>query len=655
VRQFLSALPVGDHEYEISIGTSADAVAHGGLVSPVFPAFGEPTDGLDGSSGLLLCFADSPSALLSVVQNALPRRHRSRTLMTYGLASVLVAGDIDELREIESNHRDLVAASELWPLSSGKLVATDIERQVRQVEQVVLNPIERDDLPYDAACQVRQLNVSLALAIHRASVFTPELTAALQAIAAAASDLVDALPAAGEDWTVDDVSMHHYYLSRLLEINAGLAMVISQTLGGVPPLLNSEYPVGEYSLLGIGTAARALWSFYHHLRRCFASANHAQRLRVNGESVVSFDPFVNSQSLDYTKWRNALARLPALPDAEQRVAAPHLLHFSSRFGFHETAYTLGASWQSLHASSSREWHLLTLTHEFIHSQVRHLTAAIYPRTLDWARLKELYRGAAPENALESMQAALVGAMARYAAAREASESVGSDEDVLESDGYIIDPTPQELGDILAYGLRYLQEIVVHVLDFLYTFHGDSSTYLSAIWQSWSTVPSVTERTHDYLLRSLCAIASDSVMPDQSTTEVFRSAVEVATKDLRRIAEEFGSPVVDQALAYLEDVEGSERLEIEFSQAYFVARFTREFLFDPDVATALSEDDLTALGDPGGPIYVFEPGEYPDSPIESPLAFLSDRFRRETKVAGENLEFASLWQLVMLVDPRAKDW
>ena len=427
MRQFLSALPIGDHTYEISIGTSAGAVSRGGLVSPVFPAFGEPTEGLDGASALLLCFADSPSVLLSVIQNQLPRRHRSRTLLTYGLASVLVAGDIDELRQLESDHQDLVAASELWPLSSGKLVVTDVERRVRRsAQQVVLDLIERDDLPYDAACQVRQLNVSLALAMHRASVFTPELAAAFQAIAKAASGLVGALPAAGEDWTVDDVSKHHYYLSRLLKINAGLAMVISQTLGGVPPVLNSEYPVGEYSLLGIGTASRALWSFYHHLRSCFAAGNHAQRLRVNGKSVVSFDPFVKWQDLDYTKWKNAPAALPALPGAEQRAAAPHLLHFSSRFGFHETAYTLGASWQSLHASSSREWHLLTLTHEYIHSQVRHLTAAIYPSKPDWDRLAALYRGAEPENALESMQASLLGAMARYAAAREASASVGSE-------------------------------------------------------------------------------------------------------------------------------------------------------------------------------------------------------------------------------------
>ena len=655
MRQFLSALPLGDENYQISIGQSADAVRHGGLVSPVFPAFGEATQGLDGASALLLCFADSPSALLRAIQNQLPRQYRSRTLISYGLASVLVAGDIDEIRALEAGHRDLIAASELWPLSGGKLALGDVERRVRPAQAVVLEPIERNDLPYDAACQVRQLNVSLEMAIHRASVFTPELVAAFTSISAAASDLVDALPAAGDDWTVDDVSKHHYYLSRLLEINAGLAMVISQTLGGVPPVLNSEYPVGEYGLLGIGTATRALWSFYHHLRSCFVQANHAHRLRVNGASVVPFDPFLRLRDLDYTKWKDAPGRLPALPNAEPRAAAPHLLHFSSRFGFHETAYTLGASWQSLHASSSREWHLLTVTHEYIHSQVRHITAAIYPSKPDWARLSALYRGAEPQNALESMQIALIGAMARYAAAREASASVGGEWLVLESDGFIQDPTPEQLSDLLAYELRYLQEIVVHVLDFLYTFHGQSSTYLAAIWQSWSTVPSVTERIHDYLLRCLCALAADAVMPEQSSTDVFKAVLALATEDLRNLAADFRSPVVDQAVAYLEDTDGRERLEIEFSQAYYIARFTREFLYDPAIATALSKDDLAALGGQGGPVYVFEPGEYPDDTIGSPLAFLSDRFRGEEKTAGPELEFASLWQLVLLADPLDKDW
>lgn len=657
MRQFLSALPLGDQTYKITIGPSTDAVSRGGLVSPVFPAFQLPLDELDdAATGLLLCFPEDPAGFLSVIQNELPRDLQSKTMISYGLASVIVMGQVDELRDLASAQQDRLTAFELWPLTKLQLVEREIERYARDATSTPLVPIPTASLPYDAGCQVRQLNVNLALALHRAATYAPELVGAFTALAEAVALLVDRFrPAGGSDWTVDDVRQHHYYVSRVLEVNAGLAMVISQTLGGVPPLLSSEYPVGEYGLLGIGAATRALWSFYHHLRRCFLEANHAGRLAENAHKLAPFDPFLNWATLDYTLWDNAPAKLADLPSAAGRTPAPHLLHFSSRFGFHETEYTLGASWQSLHASSSREWHLLTVTHEFFHSQVRQITSVIYPRDTDWDRLSELFAGEKPTNALESMQVALVLAMQHYGAARSASAAVGTGINHLDEEGFIPHPTATEIQDTLADELRYFQEVVVHVLDFLYTFHGDAATYLAAIWQSWSTVPSVTERIHDYLLRSLCALASDSVLPKRDAGEAFKAVFPLATDSLSDLAARFDSPVVAQAVDYLASDLGQRRLELEFTQAYYIARFARVFFFDPKVATALRADDLTSLEPQDGRQYVFEPGEYPDSSIESPLAFLSDRFEHETINAGPELEFPSLWQLLLLVDPMRKVW
>jgi hypothetical protein len=657
VRQFLSALPLGTQTHEITIGPSASAVGRGGLVSPVFPAFRVATDDLDPSvTGLLLCFPESPSALLTFIQNEMPRGLASRTMMSYGLASVVLIGEVNELRDFATHQRPFLRASELWPLQNRILNDKDIERFVRDVPSEDRAAIATGGLEYDAACQVRQLNVNLAFALHRASVYAPELVGAFGEIGDAAARLVEKLRFdPGGPQTTDEVRQHHHYVSQVLQVNAGLAMVISQTLGGTPPLLNSEYPVGEYGLLGIGAAARALWSFYHHLRRSFLDANHGSGLSEKAKTLPPFEPFLNWAELDYNVWDASTARLACLLPAAGLAPSPHLLHFSSRFGFHETEYTLGASWQSVHASSSREWHLLTVTHEFIHSQVRQITSAIYPDDTDWARLSRLFEGEKPRNALESMQVALIVAMQHYTVGRENSAAIAAGRPLGEESGYVPEPSPEQLQEILADQLRYFQEVVVHVLDFLYTFHGVSSTYLAAIWQSWSTVPSVTERIHDYLLRSLCALASGAVMPKRDAREAFRTVVRIAEDDLEALAHRFSSPVVRQAVDYLKSTDGRRRLEPEFLQAYYIARLTRVFFFDPRVATTLRADDLTALGTDGDRRYVVDPGEFPDTAIESPLAFLSDRFEHETLNAGPELEFASLWQLLLLTDPTRKDW
>ena len=199
-------------------------------------------------------------------------------------------------------------------------------------------------------------------------------------------------------------------------------------------------------------------------------------------------------------------------------------------------------------------------------------------------------------------------------------------------------------------LRYFQELVVHVLDLLYTFGGDVNRYLAAIWQSWSTVPSVTERIHDYLLRSLCALAAESAMPDRDEKPVFAAVHQQAGEILEIVHEDFSSPVIAEALAYLRSDIGEARLRAEFSQAYYVTRLTKTFFFDPDVAAELRRDPLASVADGSDRQYVFEPGDYPDGKVESPLAFLSDRFGHETAAADDGLEFASTWHLLLLVDP-----
>jgi hypothetical protein len=100
--------------------------------------------------------------------------------------------------------------------------------------------------------------------------------------------------------------------------------------------------------------------------------------------------------------------------------------------------------------------------------------------------------------------------------------------------------------------------------------------------------------------------------------------------------------------------GTARLQIEFREAYYLARLARTFLFDHRIARALQADSATAVVD-GRPTYLLAPGDIPDSPIESPTQFLLDRFSTYPFAPTDaSRAYESLWQLLLLVDDRTPD-
>lgn len=653
MKRFLTAEPEGERLHRVSIDLSADAVARGALVSPIFAAFGGELPTVDPDGVVAFLFAAAPPRLLARVENECSAEVRASTFVSYGLASVGIVGSSDTLRAVMDCVEHQLLAVEVWQLTGGNVREDEVAVTVFQTSKVGSEcpELSSDGLPYEVACQVRQLQANLQLALYRAHHFAPETTPGLLRVANSGARLVGTLhQVAGETPTLDSVSLHHYLLSSLLELNAALSLVISQTLGGNPPLLNSEYPVAEYGLLGVGTACRGLWGLYEHLRGAIDHENHIEKARTLYPATAAFDPFLNWQHLSYHSWAACPARVTQLPSVEPGLDSAHLVHFSSRFGFHETAYTLGASWQSLHASSSQEWHLLTVTHEFLHAYVRRLTAVLFPDISAYEAVSQIMRGERlPSNAMESMQVALTLATLRYAAAqaeaRDADPSFGG----FTGEGYNARPSVQQVRAALDLDLRQVQEVVVHVLDYLYTFAADDVEYISAIWQSWSTVPSVTERIHEYLLRTLCALAARSIDVDRDEEPVFQDVYRRTHDCLTKLSEEFDSPVLDAALAYLSDEVHAFRLRLEFSQGYYITRVTDTFLYDESIGFQLRRDASTTSGIDDQRLYAINPGEYPDQPVGSPLAFLADRFRSGNRLASDELEYASLWQLLMITN------
>jgi hypothetical protein len=114
--------------------------------------------------------------------------------------------------------------------------------------------------------------------------------------------------------------------------------------------------------------------------------------------------------MDFAAWESSPVRLNNLdPPADEVHGRLHVLHFSSRYGFHETMNTMSASWQCVYASASRDWNLLTLSHEFLHAHVREIIALVF-HDLSYGDIVRILAEDNPANAGEAMAAVIVGAM-----------------------------------------------------------------------------------------------------------------------------------------------------------------------------------------------------------------------------------------------------
>lgn len=649
---YLTVVPVdGDRRRVQTQQEPTAALAVGGLASPYFGAFGSgPGPAVGGDDHLVFMAVRSPREVLARIQAKWVRVDRDRVFVTHGLACVGVSGNSDLAARALDLCAEFRGGFESWRLSAGL-----IDEQCRDFrgpvpEYVFSRSCELPDggLPYEAATQVRQFRANLAHVGPCAALYFPEALPALAELEGHVATAIEHLVELGASQTMKHIQERHQIVSGLVELNAGMAMVSNQATGGVLPLGGCSSPVSEYSLFGIGTAWRAVFAVYSHLNRVFADAKHLARL----ETKLSEGHTVRSHTLrgnaDYLDWKDSGARLSKLDVPEHgAVSRSHAVYFSSRQGFHETYTTMSAAWQAVHVSASREWSLSTISHEYIHTHVRDLVAWILDEA-DFEVLSRLWREAGPVPAKEGLQLVMLSSLRYVALVSSQLNSLKSGDSEILIDGWDGVPSPEEIA-ALAHGRsrRYAHELFVHVLDFLYTYGGQQSRYISAIWGSWAHVPSVSRRLHHYVLRTLCAIVGQAETA-QGAGVAFEEAERTLDAALTSMLADHDSGVLVEAQNYLKSEVGRKRLQVEFSQAFPLVLFARYFLYDPaQVTSRLAQDPAEIVEGPGQTTLLAEAGDYLTE-RDNPTAFLLDQLRSYPAVASREDEFRSLWQMLLMV-------
>lgn len=633
-----------------------------GRVSPIYPLRHDvdrtdaPQDG-----HVVFVFPRRARQLMADIQNDFPEAFVGSAYISHGLAACvfLLPPDVAEDEIHVLLDRPDVLAYETWPVREGLVrhEETSIRHPAPPRTDVTLpSLIDDQGIPEPIAQELRQFNANLLMFASLTRDYLPDyeelvdwlhssVTSRIEAIRTQATESVPSSPLTPR--------MHHD-VGILVDANSCLTMVISQAAGVLPPIFNSNYPVGEFSLLGIGSAVKAAWQIYQSIAAVFATADHVTRLR-SSFTTASFDPGFRPSHTDYESWHIAGgSSASSHANDSHRPGRKHLVYFSSRWGFHETLNSISLSWQSITACATRHWNLLTISHEFLHSHFREVVRTnvldvqnqqqlvqvcdTYNAMLDVGWNQRPSSPASPFQYVDSFRAFLLNQMSwcQQAALYRAGNGVQGD-----IEWRVQKLTPESATELInTYLAEYVEEYIVHIMDFHYFFDADDNAYLSSIWHSWSLVPFVHRKLHHYLLRSLLAIASASDSSDAA--ESFASSWKRLVHHFEEMLASHQTPIAADALDLLNGQLSGEALWIEFKYSFQLVPFTRTFLIDPELNSRLSFDPLTS----NGQRYGFREGEFSASPLASPTAFLLDRYEH-AHTEREPADLASLWQLLML--------
>lgn len=662
MKRFLGAV-VSDHNVKITIGDDAAALlcSSSARVSPLFPAFGVgPDPELPNQGYVAFLFPRSPRAVLTTIANEFAEDVTARIFVTHGLASVVV---IDSERQAVGAVITAVAshlyAYEVWPVNSGVVERSAIEVALTQSgaqgSRGIPSLVNDDNLPYEAASQVRQFNANLMYFWQRSSPYCPEYEDLTEWLCEAVRDITEMIREIDAKAT-DDVAVPprlHHDISLLVDINSTLTILNSQLVAATPPILESGYPVGEYSLLGIGSATRATWRLYAHIARVFTAADHVGRLQRAGRTAA-FDAGLRPYRQDRESWSKSLGRLDEVQISGDASGRRHIVHFSSRWGFHETLHAMSISWQCIHASASREWNLLTLSHEYLHSHFRDIVDSVMNQQSpqDLLDLVDAANSGEPDNFLRSMQCFIVQQLRWAQHADELARSLAKGERLTVLRGERLNAAG--LQELVRRHMHLVEHIVVHVMDYFYFYDTDDDAYVSSLWHSWALVPSVNSQLSHYVLRTLFAISAISDTDDSSLA--FTDAADRLERVFDELLQDQPNTLIERALEIVRAPSAPDtreslsrrELRLRFRASYDLVRFTTLFLIDQSIHSALVKDGQ-AIAD-ADRRYEFDPGYYPDETIESPVGFLFDRFPRlSVRGSTGDVEYESLWQMLVLVE------
>ncbi|MBF0603546.1 MAG: hypothetical protein HQL07_07615 [Nitrospirae bacterium] len=458
----------------------------------------------------------------------------------------------------------------------------------------------------------------------------------------------------------------------LVSINSGLSRLTSQAYSGSTPISLTESHYWYHSLLGIGSANIALFYLSCFVGDIFnrinipgllvicesINDNEISCLGLTGCSQVphlmseadsspiftndnleKLQQFAKTRNLDVQEeWIRAKRSLvPSFSsnndDQLQNPDKPiyPITFFSGRDGFRNHLLNLSAPLNSVGGCNSLKWSLLTITHEICHSFMSPIMALIYPNpghSKGSMSLSRLLLSPRPKNLLDALRQLMLRVLNAQDLVYQNPRDPNAGRNINR------DTTDDQILLIATRWHRGIEELMVHLLDYLYFYRSDSKEYVYGIWSTWSVMPHVKDRVEDYVLRTMTAVLSSYCFIDDSAVAMESTKTDVL-KHLNDLKEmEFldqHQSLLTVAIDYIQN-EWDPKIRNQLIASVPLIKIAHGFLFSRGLREEFCNDTQET----------FEKGILKTLAISDPLAFVREHQQKE-----QSKERESTWLLSIL--------
>jgi len=610
-----------------------------------------------------------------------------------GQCSLLVVGaDLPNADSQEALFGEQPLARELWHVRDGKLVSA----QCHCPEPTVFDrgPYSIGDysgLPVPIRGVVDEFVTTLDTLVGLSARYLPSELAMCAHLATIArgfvedfaflrSDMLGSVPRGLRKYeaglrtnAVRRLQLENQRLDQLVQINSALSYAASQAFHASIPILAWPSLIRRYSLLGIGTAYRAILAITRSVEEAFKQYPVEEvvtrflpkaRPLPGIESEVTYDP---------AKWNETTGVDTFLADLEPGTEVlSKIPYFSGRSGFRESQFAVSTALQVLFAGDGKEWHLSTVTHEIMHGHVRNLLGRVLASDSavsleeSFHSIYETYerdltkdRDSDEISALDSIRAIILtyclltdrwGSLTRIPTKENGPSTAGKT--IVR--GEIKLWSEAETWRSLKREIRNINEVFVLVLDLHYAYRGQLSLYLRAVWQTWSAVPGVLIDVRQYVLRSLLAAASVA----ESQGDVFKrfeQAKKYLSESLKSLEDApHSNGLVMEALSYLQRSGLKKDLLPAFTASVMLVDLAKHVFYSTHVAGEMFAGDVLGSEDEAPiPGLAVEPGRFTDVVLATPFSIMNRAVSRMLDKADDSaLERHTAWLLLACASSRS---
>jgi hypothetical protein len=415
------------------------------------------------------------------------------------------------------------------------------------------------------------------------------------------TDLINTYSSEAREILQDDSLSPIEKLKFVTMNNVSLSRRFWQTYGGVSPIIEMPCHFATHSLLGVGTALLGLEKAARFVESIYSQIGVTERLADLASVPPNPSPLISIEAGD-TFWDTDFLHHPHIssrPQHNTEATFPHICYFSGRDGFRSTNVSLSVPFECISACSSFPWTLQTLTHEISHTQIRPLLGFLLPEPNDEANIKRLYAMCGdPSKAtslLEQIKVLLFHGMWRM------DRPDGSQHFTL-----------LEVPAVITQKIQETNELLTHIFDFMYHYSGADEPYVRSVWTTWSTIPNITNRVPQYLIRTASAIHFTNIRRDNGV----QATINRLSALLEALSIAFPtSTFLKDAVIYLRVPDNAEKVRKGVSSRSELIKFASGILLSASLAGDLMKSRYSGMQ--------LTPDEFGEVRVDNPLLFFRD--------------------------------